>query len=97
MFSGLAGAPLPWQHPIADALSADPARRYSPLLRIRAHFPLNDGNHSRSRCRIVEAVPNCDHAVPTGLGCWDHFSEDDARLRRRHCSLSFSWLKTTKR
>jgi hypothetical protein len=31
MFSGLAGEPLPWQHPIADALSADPARRYSPL------------------------------------------------------------------
>jgi len=36
MFSGLAGEPLPWQHPIAGALSPDPARRYSSLLRIRA-------------------------------------------------------------
>ncbi|PSO14262.1 hypothetical protein [Bradyrhizobium sp. MOS003] len=36
MFSGLAGKPLPCQHPIADALSPDPARRYSSLLRIRA-------------------------------------------------------------
>jgi hypothetical protein len=42
IFSGLAGEPLPWQHPIADALSPDPARRYSSLLRIRACFPLNE-------------------------------------------------------
>ena len=92
MFSGLAGEPLPWQHPIADALSPDPARRYSSFLRIRARFPLNEGPHSRSRCRIVEAVLNCDHAVPIRLECRDHFAEDDTMLRRRHCSLSFFWL-----
>jgi hypothetical protein len=38
MFSGLAGEPLPWQHPIADALSPDPARRYSAPAHSRA-FP----------------------------------------------------------
>ena len=48
MFSGLAGEPLPWQHPIADALSPDPARRYSSLLRIRAHFPLRDATLDRA-------------------------------------------------
>jgi hypothetical protein len=48
MFSGLAGEPLPWQPPIADALSPDPARRYSSLLRIRAHFPLRDATLDRA-------------------------------------------------